>query len=386
MSVECVIARYNEDLSWLKELKNKKITIYNKGKDDISYDSIKLPNIGRESHTYLTHIIQNYNNLADITIFTQGNPFTHSPDFIELVKDPSLFEPIQPLTAYYSPPFENARDINKKYILEKKLYLDGFPPKIVLNKSKEVWIKNHKIYVEYYNKDGVALYPKYYRDFYILNFFKYIYIKIFKFDSILKFMKDRYKLTNIKLNTMVPMCYGAIFSVSKEVILQRKKGFYENILNILIEDHNKYNIDTGLLLERLWLSIFNYQKNNKHYIELASKDYKIEFNELIVNNNKINLNIITPLQVYFLLYIDDQEYILIIGFYGIFLRKNRSSFKKHLPDIKILKENQTNNIKIILHDKLKVIVNNKVYMNYYIKEKVLKKIKIDMSYNEIKIN
>jgi hypothetical protein len=302
------------------------------------------------------------------------------------VNNPSLFEPIQPLTAYYSPPFENARNINKAYILEKKLYLNGFPPKIVVDKTKEVWIKNHKIYVEYYNKDGVALYPKYYRDYFILDLIKY-YKKKLKFDdSILKFMKDRYKLTNIKLNTMVPMCYGAIFSVSKEVILQRKKGFYENILNILIDDFNKYNIDTGLLLERLWLSIFNYQKNNKHYIELASKDYKIEFNELNVTDNKINLNITTLLPVYFLLYIDDEEYILIIGFYGIFLRKNRSPFKKHLPYLIILKESQTNNIKIILKEKLKIIVNGKVYMNYYIKEKILKKIKIDMSYSKIKIN
>ena len=34
--IEIVIARYNEDLSWLKKIpKIIKITIYNKGEDDI---------------------------------------------------------------------------------------------------------------------------------------------------------------------------------------------------------------------------------------------------------------------------------------------------------------------------------------------------------------
>ena len=80
-SFEVVIARYNEDLSWLAEyLPNEKITIYNKGKDDLNlpsnYKIVKLPNIGREAHTYLYHIVNNYNQLADRVLFLQGNPFT----------------------------------------------------------------------------------------------------------------------------------------------------------------------------------------------------------------------------------------------------------------------------------------------------------------------
>ena len=61
--LEIVVARYNEDLEWLKKIpKEYKITIYNKGLDDIknipsSATITKLPNIGRESHTYLYHMI-----------------------------------------------------------------------------------------------------------------------------------------------------------------------------------------------------------------------------------------------------------------------------------------------------------------------------------------
>ena len=116
MVCELVIARYNEDISWLKHIKNKKITVYNKGKDNVN--GIQLPNIGRESHTYLTHIINNYDKLSDMTIFCQGDPFFHSPEIIKLIEKSDLFEPIQPLTWYYSPSFNEASNQNKKIIIE----------------------------------------------------------------------------------------------------------------------------------------------------------------------------------------------------------------------------------------------------------------------------
>ena len=72
MDVELVIARYNENLDWLKKIpKNIKITIYNKGKHDISYPIKSIPNVGKESNTYLYHIIKNYNNLSKNTHITK---------------------------------------------------------------------------------------------------------------------------------------------------------------------------------------------------------------------------------------------------------------------------------------------------------------------------
>ena len=68
-----VVARYNEDIKWLDEFNNFNVHLYNKGDDNLE-NSTKLPNIGREAHTYLTHIVENYDNLDDVIIFTQGNP------------------------------------------------------------------------------------------------------------------------------------------------------------------------------------------------------------------------------------------------------------------------------------------------------------------------
>ena len=73
--VEIVIAKYKEDTSWTQRL-TRHYTIYDKSNDPIFY-SYRLPNIGRETHTYLYHIIKNYDNLADITVFLQGDPVDH---------------------------------------------------------------------------------------------------------------------------------------------------------------------------------------------------------------------------------------------------------------------------------------------------------------------
>lgn len=78
--VDIVVAYYNEDLSWIDKIKSDslgRIFIYNKSGDD---RYIPLDNIGQDPHTYLTHIIENYDNLGDATIFLQGNPFTNGDD------------------------------------------------------------------------------------------------------------------------------------------------------------------------------------------------------------------------------------------------------------------------------------------------------------------
>jgi hypothetical protein len=79
-SIEIIVARYNEDLKWTNEdvFNEYKYTIYNKGDNDefekINVNKvINVKNVGRCDHTYLYHIITNYNSLADITVFFPGS-------------------------------------------------------------------------------------------------------------------------------------------------------------------------------------------------------------------------------------------------------------------------------------------------------------------------
>jgi len=80
-----IISRYNESLDWVKSLKFK-YTIYNKG-EDIDLPFIKLENVGREAQTFLYHIVENYDNLDEINIFLQGNPFDHFSSLLEFLND-----------------------------------------------------------------------------------------------------------------------------------------------------------------------------------------------------------------------------------------------------------------------------------------------------------
>ncbi len=68
---ELVITRYNEDINWSDNYIDYR-TVYNKGDINVSYEHIKRQNIGRDGESPLYHIINNYNNLADITFFCQG--------------------------------------------------------------------------------------------------------------------------------------------------------------------------------------------------------------------------------------------------------------------------------------------------------------------------
>lgn len=101
MQIKLVIARHNENLSWIKNIDNSNFDyqIINKGDeillDDIPKDKIiQEVNIGREAQSYLSYIVNNYDAIKRVYdssnwhLFTQGNPFDHY-DIVELLNDSS---------------------------------------------------------------------------------------------------------------------------------------------------------------------------------------------------------------------------------------------------------------------------------------------------------
>mmetsp|Transcript_21547 Transcript_21547/g.36716 ORF Transcript_21547/g.36716 Transcript_21547/m.36716 type:complete len:106 (+) Transcript_21547:177-494(+) len=55
-----------------KEQPNVQYIVYSKNLDKTPDDAISLPNVGREAHTFLYHIVEKYNYLADWNVFTEG--------------------------------------------------------------------------------------------------------------------------------------------------------------------------------------------------------------------------------------------------------------------------------------------------------------------------
>jgi len=79
-NVDIIIARYNEDLHWTLEspFNEYQYIVYNKGPNEHFEKAnvkkvINIKNVGRCDHTYLYHIVHNFNNLADINVFFPGS-------------------------------------------------------------------------------------------------------------------------------------------------------------------------------------------------------------------------------------------------------------------------------------------------------------------------
>ena len=83
-ALELVVARYREDIRWLRRVPRAfAVSVYDKGGDGPGQP---LPNVGREAHTYLHHIVSAYDRLADLTVFSQGKPFDHVPGLHGLLR------------------------------------------------------------------------------------------------------------------------------------------------------------------------------------------------------------------------------------------------------------------------------------------------------------
>ena len=88
-SVDVILAHHDESLGWLGSepaltQAGVRVVVYHKGSSAMDTSAVptvaalklvSLTNVGRESHTYLTHIVNEYDNLADWTVFSQaGEP------------------------------------------------------------------------------------------------------------------------------------------------------------------------------------------------------------------------------------------------------------------------------------------------------------------------
>jgi hypothetical protein len=78
-SYKIIVSRYDENIDWLaSEMDN--CIIFNKGSPLHVKNEVFLKNVGHESDTYLNYIINEYNNLPEIVVFTQARISDHFED------------------------------------------------------------------------------------------------------------------------------------------------------------------------------------------------------------------------------------------------------------------------------------------------------------------
>lgn len=192
MNKVAVLSRYKEN----NETFCNKLKSY--GYSTIVYNKYQgenlLPNVGRESHTYIHYIINNYNNLPEEILFSQYDPLDH---------------------------------------FRRKNY------------TKQRDDKHISSFVKNYLYDFVTINPKDY-DLYVrkrkINWVKY---------AEFLFQKSGYEFLDKMVSTSA--CINGVFRVSKRAILRHDISFYQRALSML--DHH-VNPDEGFFFERIWRLIF----------------------------------------------------------------------------------------------------------------------------------
>ncbi len=211
-----IIARYNENLEWLKKHQDFEIIVYNKGhklKKNRLFNIIDLKNIGRESHTWLYHIVENYYELNDINIFLQGK-----------IDDLDCM-------AYSDP---------NKYI--KKANLHGFAASRYGLLGPLHWNWNVGV-------DKDIRYKK-----------KWLNNEISRSNiGFRNFAKSLFP----QIPLFVATSYSGCFAVKKKVILQYDISFYKDLLDILGKHKNPIE---GHYMERLWCYLFTQNRLIKNAI------------------------------------------------------------------------------------------------------------------------
>lgn len=199
-----VVARYKEDpWVWLSK-DDPYVKVYNKGGEPMDRETTmkSLDNIGRESHTYLTYIVENYDSLPDVVFFTQGSP------------DHTGGHPIEYFTKIKGKCSGNHHVTRGPYYTFDK---DG----------------HLRDQVHY----GSDLYPC------ELNFYDWF---------------SRYISSEVDPRGEITWYMGATFSVKSERIRTRSKEYYENLLDQFPKGHS--NPEVGHFFERSWYYMFNCQK------------------------------------------------------------------------------------------------------------------------------
>lgn len=243
MDVLVVIARYKEDVNWVKNLELPYLII-NKGPPiqdiDIQNNSISVPNSieGREAHSYLWYIVDNYDKLPDKVIFLQADPFEHQPDILKILKKENIskLSGCVGLTRYYK---------------------EGIPHWRIRRAYGRYFINNVECWRGYYDDSFADILPKI-QDL----FWKYItpdFTETLNIDlqnkSVRQGVFEFFDIPFIR-NKVSPFFFAAQFVVDKQRILQRTKEYYIDKLEVVdITPKSAY------ILERIWSGIFGEDMN-----------------------------------------------------------------------------------------------------------------------------
>jgi hypothetical protein len=250
---EVIVAYFNNNSfeKIISEIKTDKITIYDSSKkynNQIYENIVNIENNNGEGGAYLTHIINNYNNISDHTLFVQDDIYNHVKSIEEYIL---LMNHHSKQTNFF---------FQYKTLWRRQLHFGNY---LIVNGYTEIFDE-----IELY-KEKNTKYSKYLYQNGIINMEDYKFIENFP-----KIKPDKFaiKHTCERFNIFLPEMYfassNASFIASKEAILKRPKEFYINLRTWLLEKNSNIYI-----LELIWPLILTENIKLVYENELITKKY-----------------------------------------------------------------------------------------------------------------
>lgn len=243
---DLVVSHFNEKLDWLAKYNSTSrgsrgfnVTVYSKNPVTIPTNATKLQNTGREAHTYLHHIITNFHNLPDVTVFALGSTYCHHGWRRNPCK-PNKFPGVKDCPG-------DAK-VGGGCMKERRLEMTAHDKSLKCALKYGVWCparihvdQNHAV-TTYVSKNrqntqmnkNAQLQPAHPRPF-----------KAW-FDAHIKPWKQTWITSRYK-------CSNAIFAASREAITRHGIGKYQHLLSLV---NNASDTEAAMYFEASWLGLF----------------------------------------------------------------------------------------------------------------------------------
>lgn len=267
-NLDIVVSRYDENLEWCKPYADMCV-VYNKGeplKNNFGYKIRHLKNVGRESHTYLSHIVCNWESMNEYTLFVQGGHIGHGQekphmfegididDYINIEKDVVLFLSARQnrktcehwlREGYQGEPewYGTLKDKKKRAIENRQRLGALMTPEGFWNSKNDT--KGIRI-----SPRGVLTYPNASGGS-VLSFH---WCPAFKTPAFEAFWHDLFG-SETACPDVLYYTQGAQFKVHRDVIKRRPIEFYKKLLKYV---SHSVNPNEGYFCELIWYYVFHF--------------------------------------------------------------------------------------------------------------------------------
>lgn len=288
--VELVLAvKEGDKCDWAHEYATQaRVTAYNKAQQPLNVDAVTevaLPNVGREAHVYLHHIVHRFDSLAEKTVFMPGGLPTAG--FHGFAQSGASLLPGATLKDYLAPDTEEL--MIPTMALSPDLKQFSVRMSLMDNKTEPGLQGNQRFSV--CSADGAAGWSPFLPNKFSSSVLEPLMTQQHARWDFGSFW-SRY-MGGMPLPEHVLAAHGAVFSVSRETVRSRPKAFYEALLAELEGSKDPYQ---AFFLEHMWWYIFHGAQAAPCEADLATPESRKSASRSLASNRRKLYTVYTVLE------------------------------------------------------------------------------------------